>query len=111
MPVKGSDSMKMSINSNPSLLRRLSHIAQPRSLLCALAIAALVSAVSALANECTNLPVRPVYHTVLPGQSASFTVSELVAPLEAIQWYRADEPLPEATNATLALTNIQIAQA
>jgi hypothetical protein len=62
-------------------------------------------------NQCTNLPVRPLHHTVLPGQSAAFSVSELGVPLATIQWNRADGPIADATNATLALTNIQIPQA
>jgi hypothetical protein len=75
------------------------------------ALAALFSPPPASANECTNLPVRPLHHTVLPGQSADFTVSELRVPLAAIQWHRADGLIADATNATLALTNIQIPQA
>jgi hypothetical protein len=67
------------------------------------ALAALFSTLPpAAANECANLPVQPFHRTVLPGQSAAFTFSELGVPLAAIQWHRVDGVIdPAVASASL----------
>lgn len=87
---------------------------QPRRttrLLFLLLAAITVLSPSSRANPCTNLPVRPSHHTVLPGQSAAFTAILSSEALVAIQWHQTAGAIPGATNATLTLANVQISQA
>lgn len=53
----------------------------------------------------------PVSQTVTAGDSVSFTVVATDTPAPTYQWRRNGDPLPNATAATLTLTNVQAANA
>lgn len=55
-----------------------------------------------------NSPIlTPLYSFVNVGQTATLTASAFGTPPINYQWYYASTPIPNATNATLVLTNIQ----